>query len=76
MPSIYAEVQNRTSNEAVKHETSTSYSHWRQFAITLRSRNLYLLFPSKSMKHGELATQQIGQMRWWRGVTSFVSVLR
>ena len=32
-------------NEAVKHETSTSYSHWRQFAIMLRSRNLSLLFP-------------------------------
>ena len=29
-------------NEAVKHETSTSNSHWRQFAITLRSQNLYL----------------------------------
>ena len=32
-------------NETVKHKTSTSYSHWRQFAITLGSPNLYLLFP-------------------------------
>ena len=35
----------RNTNEAVKHETSTSDSHWRQFAITLRSRNVYLGFP-------------------------------
>ena len=32
-------------NEAVKHETSTSYPHWQQFAITLHSQNLYLIFP-------------------------------
>ena len=43
-------------NEAVKHKTSTSYSHWLQFAITLRSQNLYLGFPLTAICYHALRT--------------------
>ena len=43
-------------NETVKHETSTSNTHSWEFAITLRSRNLYLGIPFTATCHHALGT--------------------
>ena len=48
-----------------KHETSTSYSSWRKFAITLHSRNLYLLFPLTAICYHDLGT--ITPLAIWAG---------
>ena len=49
------------ANEAVMHETSTSYSHLQQFAITLPSRNLYFLFSLTEICYHALGTTALLQ---------------